>query len=202
MSKATYIERKTQGICVSCGKVPSRAGKVMCVECAEKQKVYQEKTRDFCKKMGICPRCHKNKLFGEEKMCLECSAKDMFVRKKSRERKGKTDMDYYREGQKKLAQLGLCRTGCGRQRATGRTYCEICLAKHRKRTKEYARKKRNDYLPRSERPNYNLCYTCGSSLDRTGKVCTECAKTMTDNLPKTSNNEYWRKQNKIIFKKA
>lgn len=73
MSKTTYERRKSQGLCVSCGKVRSVQGKVMCAECAEKKKIYQRETREYLRNMGLCPRCGKNKLFGNEKECPECT---------------------------------------------------------------------------------------------------------------------------------
>ena len=35
-TKQRYQKRKSEGICTRCGKVPARAGKVMCEECAQK----------------------------------------------------------------------------------------------------------------------------------------------------------------------
>ena len=34
-TKQRYHKRKSEGICTRCGKVPARAGKVMCEECAQ-----------------------------------------------------------------------------------------------------------------------------------------------------------------------
>ena len=33
--KQRYQKRKSEGLCTRCGKVPARAGKVMCEECAQ-----------------------------------------------------------------------------------------------------------------------------------------------------------------------
>lgn len=54
--------------------MPATKDKVMCCECAEKQRIYRQETRKFLRNLGLCPRCGKNKLFGDEKECPECTA--------------------------------------------------------------------------------------------------------------------------------
>lgn len=200
MSKTTYENRKSKGLCVKCGKAQAIQGKVMCTECAEKQKIYQREIREFFKNMGLCPRCGKNKLFGDEKECPECSAMMYELNRKSRERRNVTAMDYYRKDIQRLKEQGLCRSCRKRKVAEGHTYCSVCLVKHRERSREYARKKSRIGLERSERPNYGLCYTCGNPLDRDGRVCRKCAEKMAKNLPAHRDNLSWRNNNKIIFK--
>lgn len=197
MNKNQYQKNKENGRCVVCGK-PARENKVHCEECRQKKAIYQRETRAFRVKMGLCPRCGKNKLFGDERTCPECLAQDMIYKKKSRENTGKTDMDYYKELQKQYAENNLCRTGCGRERFGGTTYCETCLIKHRERNKKYRMKKNG--MERSERPSYGLCYTCGNSLDGNKRLCNKCSEKVKKNLPKKSGNEYWRKDNRMIFK--
>lgn len=198
-NKAEYNRRKEQGICVICGKEKAGDGKVACEKCLENRRNYQRETRKFFRKMKICPRCAKNKLFGEEKTCPECLAQNIIMRKKTCIKKDKTNMDYFNERQETLKELGLCRTGCGRKRAEGKTYCETCLVKHREASRERSRRKSRDGLSRSERPNYGLCYTCGDQLDRDGRICSKCAEKMTLNLPKVHDNKNWRKQNANLF---
>lgn len=196
MSKTTYNRRKEQGLCVICGKTEPRQGGVTCEKCLEKQRNYQRETRQFYREIGICPRCGTNKLFGDEKTCPECLAREAVIRKKSRGKLKKTDAEYARENQERLKKLGLCRTGCGRKRAEGHTYCETCLVKHRERNQK---KRQENSLNRSERPSYGLCYTCGKALDREGGICVKCAEIMTKNLPKTRDNKYWRNSNDVVF---
>lgn len=200
MSSGTYNRRKEQGICVICGKEKSRKNSVACEWCSEKQRIYIKETRDFYRKLGYCPRCGKNKLFGDEKTCPECLAENAIIKKRSREKLKKTDMDYFRERQERLKQAGLCCTGCGRKRAEGKTYCKICLIKHRERSREYRRKKKGQDLQRSERPSYGLCYTCGAELDRDRRACVKCAEKAAKNLHKTRDNKLWRKSNNLLFK--
>lgn len=189
-----------QGLCVRCGKVREDQSKVMCTECAEKQKICQRETREYLRNMGLCPRCGKNKLFGNEKECPECVAMMYEINQRSRKRRNVTAMDYYRKDIVRLKENGLCR-GCRKRKvAEGHTYCTICLVKHRERSKEYRKKKVENGLERSERPSYGLCYTCGEPLDREGRVCKKCAEIMTNNLPRDRNNLAWRNSNKLIFK--
>ena len=174
----------------------------MCAECAEKQKIYQRETREYLRNMGLCPRCGKNKLFGDEKECPECTAMMHEINQRSRERRNVTAMDYYRKDIVRLKEQGLCR-GCRKRKVVEEhTYCSICLAKHREQGKEYRRKKDKIGLERNERPNYGFCYTCGETLDREGRICKKCAETATKNLPKNSDNAYWRNNNKMIFKES
>lgn len=200
MSDATYQKRKSQGICVDCGKEKADEGYVTCTKCRTKQRISSQERREFYKSLGICPRCGKNKLFGDERSCPECLAENAIIKKRSREKLKKTDMDYFREYQERLKQEGLCRTGCGRKRVSGKTYCKSCLIKHNEKTKEYKRRNGKNEIPRSERPSYGLCYTCGKPLDRRGRICNKCADRMTRNLPESKGNNNWMRDNKIIFK--
>lgn len=198
MSK-NYYKRKSMGLCVGCGKVRPREGKVMCVECANKRKIYQRETREFLRNMGLCPRCGKNKLFGDEKECPECSAMMYEINKRSRKRRNINAMDYYRKDIMRLKSEGLCRSCRKRKAEEGHTYCSICLAKHRERGRTYRRKKEKTEIDRSERPNYGLCYICGQPIDREGRICVKCAEKMTANLPGHRDNLVWRNGNKLIF---
>ena len=199
MSQKTYYERKQKGICTKCGKNKAIEGKTMCQQCLDEQNEYRRKNREFFRKNNLCPACGKNKLFGDEKMCPECLAYMAEVNKKSREKHGGNSA-YYKRDIARLKENGICR-GCRKRKVvTGKTYCAICLEKKRIRSKEYRRRKTGEGLRRSERPAYKLCYTCGSKLDREGRVCQKCADMMTSNLPKIHDNKAWRDDNKFLFK--
>lgn len=198
MSKKTYDTRKSQGICVRCGKIKAVSGKVMCSECAEKSRIETREKRGFMRNMGICPRCCKNKLFGSEKECPECAAMMYERNRENSERRNAYFADYYRKDIARLKNDGLCR-GCRKRKvAEGKTYCPVCLAKKRERGRIYRREKDNA-IDRSERPNYGLCYTCGEPIDREGRICARCAEIMKNNLPKHRDNLMWRNENKLIF---
>ena len=199
MSKTTYENRKAKGLCVKCGKEQAVKGKVMCADCAEKQKIYRRETRAYFKNMGLCPRCGKNKLFGDEKECPECCAMMYEVNRKSRERRNITAMDYYRKDIQRLKKQGLCRSCRKMEVATGHTYCPNCLVKHREKGRKYRRKRDKIGLQRSERPNYGFCYTCGNPLDRDGRVCQKCADNLTNNLPKQRDYLSCRNDDNLIF---
>lgn len=51
--KQRYQKRKSEGLCTKCGKVPARAGKVMCEECA------QEDTARVMRHYALKPRYKK-----------------------------------------------------------------------------------------------------------------------------------------------
>lgn len=171
----------------------------MCAKCAEKQRIYQRETREHLRNLGLCPRCGKNRLFGNEKECPECTAMMYEINQRSIKKRGIISSEYYRKDITRLKDKGLCRSCRKRKVADGRTYCPICLAKRRERSKEYRRKKEKTGLERSERPNYGLCYTCGKPLDREGRICKKCADIMANNLPRNRDNLAWRNSNKLIF---
>lgn len=79
------------------------------------------------------------------------------------------------------------------------TYCEKCLAK--KRIFERKRREKNVPIPRSERYNYGLCYTCGEPLDSDKRLCQKCCERGTLNLKHNkldNSNHPWRYDNQIL----
>lgn len=199
MSKKQYEQRKKDEICVRCGKKPSEENRVMCKDCLEKMRKRNVDNRAFYKKHGLCPRCGKRKLFGKEKTCPECLAEAEIARKRWVQNKGGAS-EWYKKDIARLKENGLCRSCRGRKVVIGKTYCEICLIKKREKGRIYRMEKAKCGISRSERPSYNLCYTCGAALDRDGRVCTKCAEKMAKNLPKTGGNAVWRRDNELIFK--
>lgn len=198
MGDETYRKRKEHGLCVRCGKVPPALERVMCAECLEEAKRKTRENREFFKKLGICPICGQNKLMGDEKECPECSAKRYAENRKSAEKRKGKYKEYYKLRTEALKKDGICR-GCGKRKSeSGKTYCGICLAKKRERYRIDRIKSGKDAIDRSERRGYGLCYCCGNFLDRYGGLCKKCAKTIAGNLPKTTDNEYWRNDNKLL----
>lgn len=35
----TYNRRKEEGVCIYCGKIPPRSGKLVCADCAKKKRI-------------------------------------------------------------------------------------------------------------------------------------------------------------------
>ena len=186
---------------MKCGIV-NTTDKVMCPECAEKQKIYQRENRAYFRSLGLCPRCGKNKLFGDEKECPECVAMMYELNRKSREKGNFDAKEYYRKDIKMLKEKGLCRRCRNRKVADGHTYCQICLEKHREEGRKRRSMKSNDWISRSERGSYGLCYFCGVKIDSGKKICQKCTEIMVKNLPeKHSDNKSWRSDNQILFMK-
>ena len=203
MGKKTYENRKKMGVCVSCGKEREDKNYVCCKSCRDNQKKYSSEARIFYLNLRICPRCKKNRLFGTEKTCIECLADISEERKHGKKKKYSSQA--YRSRISKMKENGICRGCAHRKVEVGKTYCSICLQKKRERAKQYLVEKNEiNIIDRHERPNYGLCYFCGNELDRNGRSCQKCADKTTANLPhdKGGKNEYWRQQNKIIFKKG
>lgn len=173
--KELYRSRKEKGLCVKCGKVPPRQNRVMCAECGEKERRYENETRAFCRSVGICPVCQKNKLYGNERNCVECRAKNYARNLNQPKVVRHINTTHY----KRKAE-GLC-VKCGeRPPENDRVMCSRCLIKEQNRAKSY--RARGTEVPRNERVSYGLCYTCGEKLDRDGRLCQRCADRITQNF--------------------
>lgn len=199
MTKKQYNKNKQNGICVRCGGRKAIPGKVMCAECAENCRKYKRDSLKWAKEHKFCPRCMKNKLMGEEKICPECLADAAIKNKKSREKNYGTNHNYYVMDIAKLKESGLCR-GCRKSKvAEGHTYCTACLIKKRnRRRRDYQRETKN-FIPRSERRSYNLCYNCGNPLDTDKGLCQKCSIAKAKNFKGIrGTNAYWKADNHML----
>ena len=200
--KERYEKRKQSGMCVKCGKVPPRPNRVCCETCAEKDRVRRDETREFFKKMGLCARCGKHKVYGSRVECLDCAehmSKLNFVCR------NKNKAIIAEKARKKLAELkekGICCKCKHRAVVPGKTYCPICLYKKRERSREERNRKRNDFIPRSERYSYGLCYRCGDKLDTDKRLCSKCSNALVENFKgKRAENHIWKQNNQLLFAK-
>ena len=199
MTRKEYYRLKEQGKCVrGCGRM-ARQGKTMCTECAEKVRKYHEDNRKWAKQHNLCPRCLKNRLMGEEKICLECLANAAITNKKSREKNHGSNHNYYIMDIARLKENGLCR-GCRKKKAAeGHTYCQSCLAKKRNRRRRDYQNETKNFIPRSERRAYGLCYNCGNPLDSDKGLCEKCSLEKAKNFKGIrSTNAYWKTQNQLL----
>ena len=171
----------------------------MCSECAAKVRNAKKADREWAKEHGFCPRCMKNKLFGDEKICPECLAYMYAVNIKSRQKNYGDNHTYYLKDIARLKEQRICR-GCRKKKAAeGHTYCKECLAKKRiRRRRDYQRETEN-YIPRSERRFYGLCYRCGNPNDTDKGLCSECSEAVVKNFKGIrSTNAYWKADNQLL----
>jgi len=63
-----YHQRKSEGICTDCGKVPPKPGYVRCHPCLTKR---TDRSHDLEAK-GICPHCRKQPVADGSKRCRKC----------------------------------------------------------------------------------------------------------------------------------
>lgn len=197
-SRKFYENRKNSGLCPRCGKILDRKGHY-CFECKEKVNKNRKETRDFYRDNHICTTCGKQIVYGNDITCPECRAKRDKYRKPLNEDDKKKMNERSRYAYKKRIELNLC-TKCGkRQPAPGKKKCILCLNYdaeiHRKRT--YNKINIKDY-----RKENHLCYFCGKEIDRdTGKICQSCwEKCKEAGAKSSSDNNYWKNENKIVFK--
>lgn len=201
-SAISYKKRKDNGLCPRCGKLLDREGHY-CSECNAKHNKYVKETREFLRKQGMCPVCGKEKLFGDEKQCISCRQKAYDRRKPLTDEQKNRYSARFKEQQKSLykerSKNGIC-TRCGKYKAEkGKKKCRICLDKdaemHRKRT--YNKKGVREY-----RKENHLCYHCGKEIDRaTGEICQSCWEIFRQaGLKSSCRNEYWKNDNKIVFR--
>ena len=185
-------------MCPRCGKPLDREG-YYCSECLEKVRVYHRENREFYRKNHLCTECGKNSVPEEERICPECRAKRANLRKSHTDEQKKM----FREKQNSLymerVEQGIC-TRCGKRKAiSGKKKCGICLAKDA----EIHRKKYADRPNiREYRKENNLCYFCGDPIDlHMSNTCSKCREKFKKIASeKTHDNDYWRKDNRFIFR--
>lgn len=201
-SEKFYRNRKGNGLCPRCGKKLDREGHY-CIECLEKIREYHRANREFCRKLGICPECGKEKLFGIEKQCILCREKKNERRKKETEEQKKRYKENFKKRQREVykerSEKGIC-TKCGKRKAfQNRKKCGICLEKDREIQRKVREKRGNK--DEYKRKN-NLCHYCMKPIDReNGKLCNECwLKCVENGRKSTGNNDYWKFDNKMVFR--
>lgn len=201
-SRKSYENRKNNGLCPKCGRKLDRQG-YYCNECLEKNREYRRENRKFYIAYGLCSNCGKEKVFGSEKQCISCREKSYLNRKPPTEEQKKRQSEKFKEYQKNLykkrSEEGIC-TRCGKTKAAyGRKKCFNCLSKdselHKKRI--FSRKDIKEY-----RKENNLCYHCGAKIENAKtQICSKCLERCKENgLKSRHNNEYWKADNRIIFK--
>ena len=202
ISARFYKRRKENGLCPRCGKPLDREG-YYCSECLEKVRVYHRENREFYRKNHLCTECGKNSVPEEERICPECRAKRQKIRKPLTEDQKTRYREHFRKQQKSLykerSDAGIC-TRCGKRKAMpGKKKCGICLAKDA----EMHRKKYMDSLNIKEyRKQNHLCYFCDDKIDiPMSNICSKCRekfKKIAAN--RNCDNNYWRKDNRLIFR--
>lgn len=180
------------GLCSVCGQRPPMEGKKRCEVCIEKERAYYDKTRDNTnakrrdiraerKTRGICIQCGVRDAMPGKSRCGECLAYQASVENRRRERmaeeeikeKRRKNTEHERKVREQRYKDGLC-SKCGKKKPDdGYMTCEMCRVAERRR-------KASGKIPRSEWPNYGLCYICGKNPigknpdGEQMRVCTDC----------------------------
>lgn len=134
-----YLERKEAGICVRCGTRDERtaAGRISCEKCAQDQREWKARRREYMKKRKRCVNCGEMDWRTDEGLteCEACAKKyiNSPARIESTER--------YKLQQKIIRaerrEAGVC-TKCGGKRdLEGYLMCSRCLAKQREYIRGY-----------------------------------------------------------------
>ena len=210
-NKTEYQKMKAMGICPKCRKKNTLSGSsVLCDKCSKENSEYQREGRIFLRSIGICTRCRKNYAQVGRSMCEECAEYSNMKGKEYRDNQTEEQKEYRRQYGKRLlekwAEQGLCHR-CGKAMGSadaGYVICLECRLRDRKRKQERQAKKNGGmYIPRSERPEYGLCYRCGSPIE-SGRMCEVCIeKTRTTLKPHSREawKDYHKKMNKAIFER-
>lgn len=141
MSTNRYNRLKDAGLCVRCGKVPPKDGRVMCAECAQKNREaaranqyqrmreYDGMRKRYAKhrEAGICVRCGKAPAAENRALCPECL---IYMR------------EYERKRNEKLRAQHVC-VRCGAE-TDGRSQCDGCREWLRAYNREGQRRRRNE----------------------------------------------------------
>lgn len=202
--KKRYHVWKSEKICVACGKNVAEEGKAMCVECSTARNKESMETRKFYKSIGICPMCKKEPIYQNEKYCYDCSEKKRKqhseYRKSHKEKIAEYKTAWNKDRATRLTEAGIC-VMCGKNKvAEGRKRCLTCLVKCR----EEQRIRNGNYIRRSERPYYGLCYVCGAKIEEGKNTCDRCKKISLKNLEKANeaksfDNDMFRQMNKLVW---
>ena len=132
---------------------------------------------DVHKELGICVVCGKRLAEPGRVSCIEClsrgrikkAEKHKKMTEEERKEKNQQINKLHRELYKKRKDAGVC-TRCGKRKPmSGRPICIEC---HARATRN--RKTKIDGIPRSEYPNYGLCYFCGAPTYKDFKECKSC----------------------------
>lgn len=201
-SARAYRKRKDNGLCPRCGKPLDREGHY-CSDCLAKVREYHRKNREFYRENHICSECGKIIVPGRERICPECRAKRNNKRKPLTEeqkmRYGESFNNYQKSLYRERTENGIC-TRCGKRKAMpGKKKCGVCLEKD-------ATQHRKKYIEqqniREYRKENHLCYFCGEAIDLpTSNICSRCREKFKKiAADRTHNNDYWRKDNKLIFR--
>lgn len=141
MSTNRYNRLKAAGLCVRCGKVPPKDGRVLCAQCAQKNKErarsnyflrmrecnWQNKRYAERKEKGICVRCGKAPAEDMRALCTECLA---YTR------------EYQRKRNAKLRAQHIC-VRCGAE-TDGSGICDECKAWMHEYNQKAHRRRRNE----------------------------------------------------------
>lgn len=202
LNKRNYYRHKQNGECPRCGKPLDRDGHY-CKKCLEKYIEYQRENRKFYREHHLCVVCGKIRVPKGERICPECRAKNANRRKLSEEQRIKAN-ENHKKSQKLIymqrAENGIC-TRCGKRKAApGKKKCEICLQKD---AEVHRRKNMCGINIREYRKENRLCYFCGNLIDvPSGQICSQCRIKFQELQKGVSHkNEYWSKDNRIIFRK-
>lgn len=167
--------------------------------------MYQKENRDFYRENHLCTICGKNAVYGDDKTCFDCRAKKEQRRKEPTAEQKERYRTNFRKNQNSLyrerVENGIC-TRCGKAKAlTGKKKCWLCLEKDAElhRRKYYDKPNVREY-----RRENNLCCFCGEPIDReAGRICGKCWQNFHDKrVNRPSENKFWRKDNKNVFKNS
>lgn len=172
MKRSEYIKqwkenRKSQGLCVGCGKPIDRDG-TYCAECRKKINTKTRETRKWYLEHNICPICRKNDLLGDETICPECRAQSTnnILSKRNRSEYNAYHSEWSRNTYRKRKELGIC-VKCGKRKATeANVTCALCRSKYNETRR--ARARTSD---RSDRIKNGVCYFCNNPVKEGYKVC-------------------------------
>lgn len=160
---------------------------------------------ELLKGLKVCIQCMRYSAAPGKVRCEVCLAQNAESaenrRKKENQEQTKERKQKHKEYLKRIRQerkeRGVC-IFCEKPLSTGSTvYCIDHKIKNQRNNK-----KRYSGIARSERKNYGICYLCGSESMQGKSVCKICYEKCCENLPKlrnSSNYDYWKKENRMIF---
>ncbi len=172
-----HDRRRSQGICLRCGKAPAKEGRKCCAPCLARHLGVRQAEIARRKQAGLCRQCGKRPAVGYH--CLACRAKGKSRRARSRQEGACTrcykapadaggalcpecrvkECNKLRRCHAKKAAKGLC-LKCGRPAGNGKRHCDGCLEKRRLQAEEATAK--------------GLCLNCRLQAETGLRYCRPC----------------------------
>lgn len=185
-AKANYRYYVSRGICPKCGKRPADGKRVLCAECAARERESKARTYERRLSEGRCTICGGEIEDKRYKTCEKCRGRQ----KEHAERKRQYAYERYHAYKDK----GIC-ANCGeRWVEPGHVYCKDCRRKNDVSHKRYDPNGEKWRERRRKRIEAGLCIDCSRPVENGHVRCKRCLEMRRDSEIKYRIRERIRRE--------